>query len=147
MKVKIISIVCLTALTFGAIAAPVCVRSGITILVLSKDDTSGVVVNDTNSERWNVRVGYETYPGSNKIYGNVMCSNSFGTYGVANARLDEMVIETGGENCWCRMTFPMSSYWIFVSEGNCNTASCANACATAYAKDVTFRSNMIDSIW
>lgn len=146
MKGKIISVVCLTALTFGAIAAPVCVRNGTTILVLNKDEP-GVVVNDASGDKWMIRVGYETYPGYNKIYGNVMCSDSFGTYGVANSGLDELNIETGGENCWCRMTFPMSSYWIFISAGNCDTTSCASACANAYVNDATFRSNMIDSIW
>ena len=146
---KINTLLCAVSMmaTFGAIAAPVCMHSGTMILSLSKNDASAVVANHPDGDKRKVTVGYETYRGRNDIYGPVMCSDAFGTYGTANSGLDELDIQTSGANCWCRMTFPMSSYWMFVSVGNCTISSCITACANAYVSDSTFRSNMIDAIW
>lgn len=147
MKINTLLCVGLTMLSFGAIAAPVCVHSGTKILSLSKDDTSAVITNHPDGDKWMVTVGYETYPGSNVIDGPVTCSDTFGTYGVVNTGLNELVIETTGANCWCRMTFPMSSYWIFAFGGNCTIESCVSACANAYKNDANFRETMIDAMW
>ena len=147
MKINTLLCAVLATLTFGAIAAPVCVHNGTIILSLNKDDTSAVAANHPDGDKWMVTVGYETYQGINTISGPVMCSDAFGTYGVANSGLDELDVQTSGANCWCRMTFPMSSYWMFVSAGDCSFSSCISACANAYANDSEFRENMIDAIW
>ena len=58
MKINKSLFVVLMMFTFGALAAPVCVRNGTVILSLNKDDTSAVVTNHSDSNKWMVTVNY-----------------------------------------------------------------------------------------
>ena len=62
-------------------------------------------------------------------YGNVsgvaVCNDTGGTYAVASN--DEQT-ETGGVKCWCKMTHPAVSRWVFSSSGS-SSSDCSDYCA------------------
>ena len=83
-------------------------------------------------------------------YGNVsgvaVCNDTGGSFGVAS---NDEQYETGGVKCWCKMTHPAVSRWVFY--GSFSSASdCAGACALdcgLYVRNASdFRSGVFGSV-
>ena len=83
-------------------------------------------------------------------YGNVsgvaVCNDTGGSYAVAS---NSEQYETGGVKCWCKMTHPAVSRWVFRYSGS-SASGCAGACADNCGYDVRgnsgFRSGVFGSV-
>ena len=83
-------------------------------------------------------------------YGNVsgiaVCNDTGGSYGVAS---NDEQYETGGVKCWCKMTHPAVSRWVFSnsysSASDC-AANCASYCGNSVQGNSGFRSGVFGSV-
>ena len=83
-------------------------------------------------------------------YGNVsgvaVCNDTSGSYGVASQNAQ---YETGGVKCWCKMTHPAVSRWVFLYSSS-SASDCADNCASRCGNHVRdnsgFRSGVFGSI-
>ena len=71
-----------------------------------------------------------------------------GYKGTSPANADNPELSTERGHCWCRMTHPASSRWVFQSPTNAAGCSlnCANYCATYASNYASWRSAMFNSI-
>ena len=83
-------------------------------------------------------------------YGNVsgvaVCNDIGGTYGVSS---NNEQYETGGKNCWCKMTHPAVSRWVFrdsYSSASFCAVYCARDCGNHVRGDSGFRSGVFGSV-
>ncbi len=83
-------------------------------------------------------------------YGNVsgvaVCNDTSGSWGVSTTV--EMQ-ETGGVVCWCKMTHPAVSLWVFRDEHSSSSAcadDCANFCGYTVQNFTGFRSGVFSSV-
>ncbi|MCQ2581641.1 MAG: hypothetical protein MJ170_01515 [Alphaproteobacteria bacterium] len=83
-------------------------------------------------------------------YGNVsgiaVCNDTSGSYAVSSTTEQ---VETGGKMCWCKMTHPAVSLWVFhraySSSSDC-ADYCANYCGLAVQHYSVFRSGVFSSV-
>lgn len=83
-------------------------------------------------------------------YGNVsgvaVCNDTSGSYGVAS---NAEQYETGGVKCWCKMTHPAVSRWVFY-DSDSSASDCADFCAYRCGYSVRyssfFRSGVFGSV-
>ena len=85
---------------------------------------------NTSERTWSV-----TFP-NYTVSGIASCNNSSGTYSTASPEYNN-VFNTGtsGVYCWCRMTNPVRSAWVFNFTGS-NNSYCISSCAADCAYDV-----------
>ncbi|MBO4683103.1 MAG: hypothetical protein J5611_00790 [Alphaproteobacteria bacterium] len=73
-------------------------------------------------------------------YGNVsgvaVCNDTSGSWGVAS---NAEQYETGGVQCWCKMTHPAVSRWVFRASHS-SASDCADSCAARCGGYVQFYS-------
>ena len=110
-------------------------------------DTTAIIldpsVNGTErtytSNTWTV-----TFP-NYTISGISTCNNSSGTYGTAHPEYNFEPGEKTGIYCWCRMTNPARSAWVYMylysSVSNC-ASSCAVNCGDNVRVESAFRRAM-----
>jgi len=123
------------------------------------DDTMAIVLdpaingtsNTYNSEifEWSTVFSYGT------LWGIATCVDTKGTYGVAVDELRDSngELAKGGErtgvNCWCQMTHPAVSRWVFhyanSSVADCRTY-CANYCGDYVRNYSAFRAGVFGSL-
>ena len=94
----------------------------------------------TNAMEWSVIFPY------GNISGISTCNTISGSWGQPySGNSDNIVTETDGANCWCRMMYPVRSAWVFpgmsYSASNC-AQYCADACGTYLQTDSYFRRAM-----
>ncbi|MCQ2581977.1 MAG: hypothetical protein MJ170_03275 [Alphaproteobacteria bacterium] len=83
-------------------------------------------------------------------YGNVsgvaVCNDTSGSYAVSSTTEQ---VETGGVMCWCKMTHPATSNWVFDAAYS-SSSVCADGCAYACGRLVQnysdFRSGVFSSV-
>ncbi len=83
-------------------------------------------------------------------YGNVsgvaVCNDTGGSYAVAS---NAEQYETGGVKCWCKMTHPAVSRWVFYASFSSSSAcadSCANGCGYYVRYNSGFRSGVFGAV-
>lgn len=83
-------------------------------------------------------------------YGNVsgvaVCNDTGGSYAVAS---NAEQYETGGVKCWCKMTHPAVSRWVFYGSGSSSSdcaVRCAYFCGTRVRADSGFRSGVFGAV-
>ena len=159
---------------FANDANTICRNSGAVVLVLHKD-VNGTVSEDADG-KWAVTVDYDILSGgdanpdgADTITGTSSCNtvsvksaDDGSSYnggaaepGDANT-FAKMSFANTGDKCWCRMTGPITSWWMFVRtyddndacKSNCNTY-CANGFAsnTEMSNGRLMRNAFIDSVW
>lgn len=68
-----------------------------------------------------------------EVYGKAVCNDTEDSYGVAS---NDERYETGGVNCWCKMTHPaVVSRWVF-NDWYLSASACAKLCAFDCARNV-----------
>ena len=77
------------------------------------------------------------------VYGTAVCNRNPGI------PIGDMT-NRGGTNCWCKMTYPKESRWVYI--GNNGVAknrkeSCANSCSVACAADVKFKEHVRNKLF
>jgi len=139
----------ISILTLPAAATTMCAADDVLSIVL--DPMIGGTSHNYNTDlfEWSTTFSYGT------VWGIATCVDVKGS---SNTAVDQLVdsngeVATGGErtgvHCWCQMTHPLQSRWVFLysysSVGDCGS-SCANGCGY-YVRDVSgFRAGVFGSV-
>ena len=103
----------------AANSTQMCVSDDVIAVVLDKDVAGTDRSYNATYNTW------ETYFPYGTVRGISACTNTSGSYSVANENLD---VSESGLYCWCKMTSPAVSLWVFrYSLGS--ASECASACA------------------
>jgi len=154
----ILVIVCLTQPKFG-FAVDVCTTNDSISVILDPNivPTSAVPTETDGSRFWAI-----TYSNGSQVKGDSTCLTSnyeldnFEVYRNNNGLLmDNGAVITGGEQnglyCWCKITFPVVSYWIF-RDSHGSQQACTNNCSYYCAKyyidydDITRMGNYVNAL-
>jgi len=152
----------LTVFMCGAsMAATTCLHNRTKIYTLKKSVDGTSSSYDATDLTWSVTFSYDLVPNNSSartLYGTATCNeintNSDGntaSSGSANVYLRASTGEVGTQ-CWCAMSHPVSSWWVFLKEYS-DEASCASGCARDCASAVksntgNFRTNGVYlAIW
>lgn len=110
---------------------------------LSPDTTPQLISPNTNTSNWSSTSDNIT------ISGISHCASQTATIGTTATSLTTSSTASSNINCWCRLTTPNSSKWVFSykysSSSNCNTY-CVASCAENFVNSTTFRTNIITQI-
>lgn len=133
-----------------AFATGMCVHSGSYVAQLSTS-RDGVSYAVGSSGAWTVTFDYPTSSfNTNTVKGSSACNEIAGTANTADATVSSVSGEATGVNCWCAMTKPLVSDWVYsgayASTDAC-VAACSAACATNVQTSSTFRTAMFGAIW
>ena len=124
-------------------ATTMCASEDTTAVILDPSINGTGNKRDPNTMTWNTTYPYGT------IYGVAACLSVKGNgLGAINYDLDAGGGEREGGYCWCRMTHPASSRWVF---GNATTVSdcvsnCASNCGTYAQNSTVLRSGLFGSV-
>lgn len=69
------------------------------------------------------------YPGVEHLGGISACTGESGTVHVADMSKNFSQNEQTGNNCWCKMTFPEESAWVYNKSGDTMAGGCERSCA------------------
>ena len=107
-----------------ALAVSVCAKNSIVTVVL--DPTVGISGYTYNNAAgtWKATASYGV------ITGISTCITKGGTQYAADPTVESPGGETTGGKCWCKMTHPMASRWVFRADYG-SASSCAGHCALA----------------
>lgn len=78
------------------------------------------------------------------VSGVVSCNSTNGTYGADTDK--EFDNTSSGYNCWCKMTYPATSKWVFSGSASSCAAGCTNGCGYYFETDVSFRSALLKTV-
>lgn len=134
--------VCAIALPMVAHATTMCATDDTIAVVL--DPMIGGSNYSFNADlfEWNTTFSYGT------VFGIATCVDTAGSSNqvVAELKSSDGTVATGGERsgqyCWCQMTHPARSRWVFRGFGNCRH-DCVIECGTS---SVAFRAAMFGSV-
>ena len=84
------------------------------------------------------------------VSGIASCNSLNGTYATAYPEYNNQITqgETSGAECWCRMTSPVRSAWVFSITGSSASdcaAGCADYCGRRVLSDTSFRGGTFGS--
>ena len=136
-------------------ALTMCVRDSAT--VVSLDPAVGGTGNKYNAAEmvWSTTFPYGT------IYGEATClsdadgtpsENTMGVYTNSKGEMlplrNEFSGQRNGGKCWCRMTHPASSRWVFNSSSSASdcASNCANGCGYNAQYNAAMRSGLFGSV-
>lgn len=69
------------------------------------------------------------YPGVEHLGGISACTAESGTVHVADMSKNFAQNEQTGNNCWCKMTYPEESAWVYNKSGDTMAGGCERSCA------------------
>ena len=131
-----------------AFGTTMCVQNDNVAVVLDPSVAGTTYTYDNSLGRWDT-----TFP-----YGHVIgisaCINTSGSYGVAKSQLkdggnDVVGGEVTGPRCWCKMTHPAVSLWVFDGSSS-SAAGCASNCTIVCGVNVRdnsgFRAGLFGSV-
>ena len=129
-------------LSMPAGATTMCALEDTTAVILDPSINGTSSKYDVNTFTWNTTFPYGT------IYGVAAClSVNGGTQGTMNPDLDAGGGEKEGGYCWCKMTHPASSRWIFYSSSASTCASiCTSRCGSIVKDNAAMRSGLFGSV-
>ena len=153
MKKIIIVLGCF--MTFGAGATEMCARND--TIVVPLDATVGGTGYGYNAVEWMWWATFEY----GKIYGTATCLSPAEVTELLPSDDDELLGRSGKDataesegtadnrtQCYCKLTHPMSSRWVFLGSNSASDCAsyCANACALNARVNVGLRSGLFGSV-
>lgn len=138
--------------------ADLCLMDYSVLVVLDKDSSNKVTygkpqIDDMN---WQVDVNYDTlatmYGAQHNISGIASCSDFGDDVLVYDVNTSGVVLPGNktGNNCWCSMLRPATTYPMFVYRYD-NTdlcvVGCAQLCADSLIESYNFRDKFFEAIW
>ncbi len=124
-------------------ATTMCAAEDTTAVILDPSINGTGYKSDANTMTWNTTFPYGT------IYGVAAClSVNGGSSGTVNTDLNAGGGEKEGGYCWCKMTHPAASRWVFnhsFSASNC-ASLCAYYCASHAPSNAALRSGLFGSV-
>ena len=126
-----------------ALAVSVCAKNSVVTVVLDPSIAISSYTQNAATNSWKAVASYGT------ITGISTCLATSGTFGVANAAIESPGGETTGGKCWCKMTHPMASRWVFYNDlgsaSNC-ASYCAYSCGTYVQSNGAMRAGLFGSV-
>ena len=139
MRKFLLSIIA-TFITFSAHANAMCSDSDYVTIVLDPYIAGTNYTYNAAAMTWTTIFPY------GNVSGVAVCNDTGGSYAVAS---NSEQYETGGVKCWCKMTHPAVSRWVFYysysSASGC-ADYCANICGHAVRDASDFRSGVFGSV-
>lgn len=127
-----------------AYATTMCALEDTTAVILDPSVNGTGYKRDVNTFTWNTTFPYGT------IYGVAACLSVGGGHsGTMNYDLDAGGGEKEGVYCWCKMTHPASSRWLFRYNFGAAigcASSCDLYCGTGTQGDAVLRSGLFGSV-
>jgi len=149
MKIRNAFFVLLTLLAAPALATTMCAEDDVIAIVLDPTVNGTNYTYNADLFEWSAVFPYGT------VWGIATCLDKSGTGNVAVSDLrdtnGELVVggERTGVNCWCKMTHPASSLWVFRnangSVADCRS-NCANNCGNNMRDNAAFRGGVFGSL-
>ena len=139
MRKFLLSIIA-TFITFSAHANAMCSDTDYVTIVLDP------YINGTNYTSNAAAMTWTTIFPYGNVSGVAVCNDIVGTYGVSS---NSEQYETGGAKCWCKMTHPAVSRWVFLyslSSASACAGNCANYCGAHFRDSSVFRSGVFGSV-
>ena len=139
---KIIMFLCLAVFIIPTYAVDMCVSDDTVAVVLDPNVAIDSRSYDDAKSEWRANAGYGTVVGVSACIGTRL-QWTYTTYdGVLQVNNNVVVGgERTGESCWCKITHPVVSKWVYICEGtSCGTGTpCAVSCT--YACSNVFKDN------
>lgn len=141
-KLLLTCVLCLCAV--AAYGATTCIHTRTGVFMLKKS-ANGISSSHNNSDMtWSVTFDYDIVPNNSSyrtLTGNATCNEittatdgSDITKNGANTYLRASTSDVG-TMCWCSMSAPVSSWWVFM-QAYADEETCASSCAAACADGV-----------
>ena len=128
-------------LSLPAVATTMCALEDTTAVILDPSINGTSNKNNVNTSTWNTTFPYGT------IYGVAAClSVKGGSQGTINPDIDAGGGEKEGIYCWCRMTHPAYSHWVFLGGHSDCATYCARNCGINAQNNAALRSGLFGSI-
>ena len=146
---KLIALLGIVTICASAYATDTCLHNNTAILTLRKS-RNGVRTSVNNADKtWTITMDYSLMPSdpsAKTIYGMSTCNeidtNTAGgavSRGDANVYLRDSAVDIG-TYCWCQMTAPVSSWWVFYNQYD-DAETCASRCASDCVNAISNNTN------
>lgn len=132
-----------------AYATDTCLHDNTTVLTLWKSKNGVKTSSNKSDMSWTITFDYSMSPSDSTaktLYGlstcNEISTNTAGTEaktGDANVYLRSSSVDIG-TYCWCQMTAPVSSWWVFYNQYS-DADTCASKCASECASAISNNTN------
>ena len=149
---KVVFFVAFMFVPYVCVALTMCVRDSAMVVSLDPVVAGDSYVSDDKEMVWTTTFSYGT------IYGESTClsvvpSGTQGVYTNANGAMladgDELVQRLDGGYCWCRITHPVLSRWVFnhtyQSTSDCSLYCAAN-CGASTQHGIALRKGLFGSV-
>jgi len=139
----------LLMITGVANATTMCVHTNsyVATLSISRD---GVSYTTDGSGGWTVTMDYNTSSRNTPtVMGYASCNEVTGTANTADATISASTSDVGA-NCWCGMSLPLVSDWVFLQTYASNAAcaaACDATCGNAVKTSSSMRGAMFPAVW
>ena len=131
-----------------ALGVSVCAKDSIVTVVLDPSINGASNTHNNSTGTWKVVFSYGNVSGISTCV-SIASTGSMGSAKTTGGTpLDATGGETAGQYCWCKMTHPMSSLWVFRDDYG-NAAACASSCADICGRSVQYgavRSGLFGSV-
>lgn len=114
----------------SALGVSLCAKDSIVTIVLdpSIDGTNYGTSYNNDAHTWKVKFTYGV------VMGISTCLDLVGLQqGEVNSQIRSPGGENTGQNCWCKMTHPMNSWWVYNDSIYSYSRLCENYCAARCA--------------
>lgn len=139
----------LMLIALPALAATVCADDDVIAIILDPEINGTTHTSNTSMFEWGAQFPYGS------LWGIATCLDKEGTANTAvkELRSEDGELAVGGERngsfCWCQMTHPAISHWVFRNSfdsiNDCRS-SCPNLCGSNVRAFGAFRSAMFGSL-
>lgn len=146
---KMLSAILLICVCGAGYAASTCIHNNTGVFILKKSVNGVSSSYDADNYTWSVKFDYDLVPNNSSyrtLTGNATCNNietnTAGgaiTSGEPNTHLRASNSDVGSM-CWCSMTAPISSWWVFYKKYD-TAAACSTGCARDCASAVKSNTN------
>lgn len=156
MKKIVIFLICM--IFAGGAYGAMCISDFSLLIVLDKDKVGDVVYGTPviDGIAWRIDVDYDTfatmYGVQRFIRGSSACIDyaGNGTKYYVDSSAVATAGATGGNNCWCIMVRPATTYPIYMQTYNSVTdceVHCAQNCADSIKNSYDFRDKFFEAVW
>jgi len=132
-------VICGTTTTTNA--TTMCVTDDNTSIILDPSKNGTASTSDSATNSWTVTFNFGT------VSGIATCNSTGGAYAKAYPQynFDNNYASSTGEYCWCKMTSPVRSAWVYVDRSS--VSNCTPNCASHCINEVRYNSTVRDSVF
>ena len=140
---------CVFAFFTPIFATPVCAKDSIVTVVLDPSIGATGYVYNSEAWAWKANFSYGTITGISTCSSVAPTGVMGSTKTSAGTPLDAVAGDLSGKYCWCKMTHPMSSLWVFNGQSGDASACalyCTRDCGLRNQSGPAFRDGLFGSV-